>query len=192
MWPSIQRRRSRDVLWRQELPDWFRGRGGSRAKGSVRVVVDSVCGGGEVRSCANVDVDDYGRCSCQYGDEGLEMCCGGESYRNASEAKAAAEQRGSVQFVVNSLCGGEKVRLSANLDVNNNGRCGLRYGDESLGMCCGGESYWTGSEAAVVEEQRGRVRVVIDSVCGSGEVNRVRTSTLTTTDDAAIDTETKV
>ena len=31
--PSIRSRRSGDVLWRRELPDWFRGGGGGGAKG---------------------------------------------------------------------------------------------------------------------------------------------------------------
>ena len=54
--------------------DWFRGGGGGGARGSVRVVVDSVCGGGEVRSSLNVDIDDNdGPCSRRYVDEGLGM-----------------------------------------------------------------------------------------------------------------------
>ena len=51
------------------------------------------------------------------------MCCGVESYRNGSEVVAAVEQKGSVQVVVDSVCGGGEVRLSANVNIDDNGRC---------------------------------------------------------------------
>ena len=59
-------------------------------------------------------------------------------------------------------------------------------------MCCGGESYWTCSEATVAVEQKRSVQVVIISICGSKEFNRVQTFTSLTTDSAAVDTEAKV
>ena len=58
-------------------------------------------------------------------------------------------------------------------------------------MSCGGKSCRTGSGASVAAEQRGSVRVVVDGVCGGGESDRARKSTLTTADDAAVETETK-
>ena len=63
--------------------------------GGVRVVVNSVCSGGEVSLIVNVDVYNYGRCGCRCGDEGLGVSRGGEGYRTGSEAEATAEQRRS-------------------------------------------------------------------------------------------------
>ena len=70
-----------------------------------------------------------------------------------------AEQRASVRFVVDYVCSGGEVISSANIDVDNNGQCGRRYGDKGLGVSCGGKSYRTGSEAAAAAaaEQRGSV-----------------------------------
>ena len=76
------------------------------------------------------------------------MSCGGKGYWTGSEA--AAEQRGSSQVVVDSVCSGREVRSSANVDVDDDGRCGRRYGDEVPGMSCGSESCQTGSEAAAM------------------------------------------
>ena len=79
-----------------KLPDWFKGGGDGRARGGcVEVIVGSVCGGREVSSNVNVEVDDDGRCGRRYGDKGLGVSCGGEGYRTGSEAAAASEQRGS-------------------------------------------------------------------------------------------------
>ena len=77
----------------------------------------------------------------RYGVEGLGMSCGGESFRTGSGAAAAAEQRGSVRVVVDSVCSGREVRLSANVDVDDDGQCGRRYRDEGLGVSCVGEAY---------------------------------------------------
>ena len=85
------------------------------------------------------------------------MRCGGERHRTGSEAAAAVEQWASVRVVVDNVCGSGEVRSSANVDVDDDRQCSHRYGDKGLGMCCGHESYWTGSEAAAVAEQRGRV-----------------------------------
>ena len=65
--PSIWRQSYGDVLWRQELLDWFRYGGDGIARGgeSVLVVVNSVCSGGEVSSSVDVDVDKDGRCGLQ-------------------------------------------------------------------------------------------------------------------------------
>ena len=95
------------------------------------------------------------------------MSCGGKSYRTGSEA--AADPRGSVRVIVDSVCCSREVRSSANVNVDNDGRCGRRYGDESRRVSCGGKSYQTGSEAVAAAEQRGSVRVVVNSVCGGGE-----------------------
>ena len=71
---------------------------------------------------------------------------------------------GSVQVVVGSVHGGGEVISSVNVDVNNDGRCGRRYGDEGQGVSCGGEGYRIVSEA-VAAEQRGS---------GSGGADRAR------------------
>ena len=116
-----------------KLTDWFRGGGDGGARGgSVRVIVNSVYGGGEVRSSRNVNDNNDGRCGHRYREKGLGVSCGGESDRTGSEAAAAAEQRGSVGVVVDSVCGGGKVRLSENVDVYDDGRCGCKYGDKGL------------------------------------------------------------
>ena len=65
-----------------------------------------------LRSIANAEVNDDGRCGPQNGDEGLGVSCGGEGYRTGSEAAAAAEQR-------ESGCGGaDCVRLCEALSVD--------------------------------------------------------------------------
>ena len=79
-----------------KLLDWFReGSNGGARGGSVRVVVGSVCCGGEVSSSVNVNVDNDRRCGCRYGDEGMGVSCGSGGYRTGSESEAAAEQRRS-------------------------------------------------------------------------------------------------
>ena len=122
----------------------------AKERGSVRFVVYCVCGYGEVRSSVKVDVNDDGRCGRRYRDEGLGMSCGGDSYQTGSKAAAAAaaEQRGSVRVVVNSVFGSREFRSGMNVDVDDDGRCGSQYGDEGLGMSCGGERYWNDSGAA--------------------------------------------
>ena len=91
--------------------------------------VDSICGSGEVRSSGNIDINDKGQCGHRYIDEGRGIARSGESYWTSSEAARAAEQRKSVQVVVNSVCGDGEVRSSANVDVDNNGPCNCQYGD---------------------------------------------------------------
>ena len=130
----------------------------------------------------NVDVNDDGRCGRRYRDKGLEMCCGGESYWTGSGAVVFVEQRKRVRDVIDNVSGGGEVRLSVSVDINNDGRCGCRFGEEGPDMCCGGKSYRTGSEAAAAAaEQRAIVRVVVDSVCVGKEVNRAQTLMSTTT-----------
>ena len=76
-----------------KLPDWFKGGGDGGARGGcVGVVVDSVCGGREVSSNVNVDVDDDRICGRRYGDKGLGVSCCGEGYRTGSEAAAVADR----------------------------------------------------------------------------------------------------
>ena len=63
----------------------------------------------EVSSSANVDVDDYGRCSHRYRYEGLGVCFRGKSYRTGSEAATVKDQWRRVQFVLDSVCGSKEV-----------------------------------------------------------------------------------
>ena len=98
------------------------------------------------------------------------MCCGGERYRTGSEAASAVDQRKRVRIIVDSVCGCGEFRSSVNVDIDDGGRCGCQYREEGPGMCCCRESYWTGSEAAALAEQRASVRVVVDNVCVGREV----------------------
>ena len=94
------------------------------------------------------------------------MCCSGGRDRNGSEAALAEEQRVSVRVLVDNAYGSGEVRSSANVDVNDDGLCGYRYENKGLGMYCGDKSYRTGSEVEAAAEQRRRVLVVVNSVCG--------------------------
>ena len=121
-----------------------------------------------------------------------KISCGRESYQTGSEAAAAAEQRGRVRVVVDSVCGGGEVKSSVNVDVNDDKQCGHRYRDEDLEMYCGGKNYRTGSEAEAAAEQRGASELSSIASAAAEKSDRARMLTSTTMDDAAVNTETKV
>ena len=98
------------------------------------------------------------------------MSCGGEICRTGSGAVAAAEQRESVQVVVDIVCGGGESDQAQTSTSTRTDDAAVKTETKVWGCLVAAKLQDWFRGVSNIGVRGGRVRVVVDSICGGGEV----------------------